>query len=57
MDDAIASFDKAIGMADAPAQVKQVAAARKADALKKKGAGGATPPPGTPPPGQVEIKK
>ena len=54
-DDAIASFDKAIGMADAPAQVKQVAAARKADALKKKGAG--APPPGAPPAGQVEIKK
>ena len=57
VDDAIASFDKAIAMADAPAQVKQVAAARKADALKKKGAGAATPPPGTTPPGQVEIKK
>jgi tetratricopeptide (TPR) repeat protein len=57
VDDAIACFDKAIGMADAPAQVKQVAAARKADALKKKAAGTPTPPPGTPPPGQVEIKK
>lgn len=56
VDEAIATFDKAIGMADAPAQVKQVAQARKADALKKKGAGAAAPPPG-PPPGQVEIKK
>jgi len=57
VDDAIASFDKALGMPDAPAQVKQVAAARKADALKKKGAATPTPPAGTPPPGQVEIKK
>jgi tetratricopeptide (TPR) repeat protein len=57
VDDAIAAFDKALGMADAPTQVKQVAAARKAEALKKKGAGAATPPPGAPPAGQVEIKK
>ena len=56
-DDAIAAFDKAMGMADAPVQVKQVAAARKADALKRKGGPAATPPPGTTPPGQVEIKK
>jgi tetratricopeptide (TPR) repeat protein len=56
VDEGIACFDKAIGMANAPAQVKQVAAARKADALKKKAAGTAAPP-ATPPPGQVEIKK
>jgi len=60
-DDAIASFDKAMAIADAPPQVKQVATARKADAVRQKekasGAKPATPPAATPPPGQVEIKK
>lgn len=56
VDESIAAFDKAIAMTDAPAQVKQVATARRAEAMKKKGAGAATPPPATPP-GQVEIKK
>jgi len=52
VDDAIAQFDKAMAMPDAPPQVKQVASSRKADALKKKGAGASATPPG-----QVEIKK
>ena len=57
LDEAIAAFDKAIAMPDAPAQVKQVATARKAEAMKKKGGGAATTTPPATPPGQVEIKK
>jgi len=54
-DDAIASFDKAMAVPNAPQAVKNVASGRKAEALKLK-ANGAKPatPPGPP---QVEIKK
>lgn len=57
-DDAIATFDKAAAMPNAPAQVKQIAEAKKQEAMKAKASGakpGAPAPASTP--GQVEIKK
>lgn len=55
-DDAIAEFDKASAAPNAPPQVKQVAASRKAEAMKLKAAGAKPPAPGGGP-AQVEIKK
>jgi hypothetical protein len=37
-DDAIATFDKVMAVADAPAQVKQIAQAERARAVQAKGA-------------------
>jgi tetratricopeptide (TPR) repeat protein len=54
-DDAIAQFDKATGMPGASPQVKQVANARKAEAMKLKANGAKPASPGGP--AQVEIKK
>ncbi len=54
-DDAIASFDNASSQPDAPASVKQIAAAKKAEAVKAKAAG--AKPASPPQNGQVEIKK
>ena len=55
-DDAIASFDNASSMPDAPAAVKSIAASKKAEAVKAK-ASGAKPPSPPAQNGQVEIKK
>lgn len=56
-DDAIANFDKAVNAPNSPAQVKQVAAGRKAQAEKMKAAGVKPAAPTTSGPAQVEIKK
>ncbi len=55
-DDAAAQFDKAIAMPDTPAQVKQIATQRKADALRMKAAGAKPAPPANTGPATVPIK-